>query len=65
MESREIEARKNAFPLCLLTNFLFSFFFLFFVFVFFFELKFWDHKTFLGNCPPTPPLSQHFALSEK
>ena len=24
-----------------------------------------DHYTFLGNCPPTPPLSQHFALSEK
>ena len=21
--------------------------------------------TFLGNCPATPPLSQHFALSEK
>ena len=21
--------------------------------------------TFLGNCPPTPPLNQHFALSEK
>ena len=20
---------------------------------------------FLGNCPPTPPLSHHFALSEK
>ena len=25
----------------------------------------WGHYTFLGNCPPTPPLSQHFALSEK
>ena len=24
-----------------------------------------DHYTFLGNCPPTPPLHQHFALSEK
>ena len=24
----------------------------------------WDY-TFLGNCPPTPPLSQHFALIEK
>ena len=24
-----------------------------------------NHYTFLGNCPPTPPLSQHFALSEK
>ena len=24
-----------------------------------------DHFTFLGNCPPTPTLSQHFALSEK
>ena len=24
-----------------------------------------DHYTFLGNCPLTPPLSQHFALSEK
>ena len=24
-----------------------------------------DHFTFLGNCPPTPPLSQHFALSEE
>ena len=21
--------------------------------------------TTIGNCPPTPPLSQHFALSEK
>ena len=28
-------------------------------------LKVPDHYTFLGNCPPTPPLSQHFALSEK
>ena len=24
-----------------------------------------DHYTFLGICPPTPPLSQHFALNEK
>ena len=24
-----------------------------------------DQYRFLGNCPPTPPLSQHFALSEK
>ena len=24
-----------------------------------------DHYTFLGTCPPTPPLSQHFVLSEK
>ena len=24
----------------------------------------WDHYTFLGNCPPTPPLDQHFAPSE-
>ena len=24
---------------------------------------FLDHYTFLGNSPPTPPLSQHFALS--
>ena len=23
-----------------------------------------DHFAFLGNCPPTPPLSQHFALSK-
>ena len=23
-----------------------------------------DPFTFLGNCPPTPPLSQHFALSK-
>ena len=34
------------------------------------HLKVWiqlclNHYTFLGNCPPTPPLSQHFALSEK
>ena len=42
-----------------------EFSFLFFFFVFFFEFKFWDHKTFLGNCPPTPPLSQHFAASVK
>ena len=27
---------------------------------------YWDkHYTFLGNCPPTPPLSQHVALTEK
>ena len=24
-----------------------------------------DQFKFLGNCPPTPPLSQRFALSEK
>ena len=30
-----------------------------------FRLKFLDYYTFLGNCPPTPPLSQHFTLSEK
>ena len=24
-----------------------------------------DHYSFPGSCPPTPPLSQHFALSEK
>ena len=24
-----------------------------------------DHSTLLGNCPPTPLLSQHFALAEK
>ena len=23
-----------------------------------------DQFRFLGNCPPTPPLSQHFALNE-
>ena len=23
-----------------------------------------DHYTFLRNCPPTPPLREHFALSE-
>ena len=23
------------------------------------------HYTFLGTCPPTPPLSKHFVLSEK
>ena len=22
----------------------------------------YPYHTFLGNCPPTPPLSQHFAL---
>ena len=27
-------------------------------------IKLADHYTFLGNCPPTPPLSQHFPLSE-
>ena len=26
---------------------------------------FLDYYRFLGNCPPTPPLSQHFALNEK
>ena len=24
-----------------------------------------DQSRFLGNCPPTPPLSHHFALSER
>ena len=24
-----------------------------------------DQFRFLGNCPPTPPLSHHFVLSEK
>ena len=24
-----------------------------------------DQFRFLGNCPPTPPLAQHFAPSEK
>ena len=27
--------------------------------------KIWDRYTFLGNCPPTPPLSQHFSQSEE
>ena len=27
--------------------------------------KLLDQFRFLGNCPPTPHLSQHFALSEK
>ena len=27
------------------------------------NLNFSDHYTLPGNCPPTPPLSQHFALS--
>ena len=26
---------------------------------------FLDYYGLLGNCPPTPPLSQHFALNEK
>ena len=25
-------------------------------------IHFLYHYTFLGNCPPTPPISQHFAL---
>ena len=29
------------------------------------ENKNLDHYTFLGNCLPTPPLRQHFALSER
>ena len=24
-----------------------------------------DQYRFLGNCPPTPPLTHHFALGEK
>ena len=28
-------------------------------------INFTDKLKFPGNCPPTPPLSQHFALSEK
>ena len=35
------------------------------LFVFYMEVIMSDHKTFPGNCPPTPPLSQHFALSER
>ena len=31
----------------------------------FIPLMFLDQFRFLGNYPPTPPLSQHFALSEK
>ena len=27
--------------------------------------KILDQFRFLGNCPPTPPLIHHFALSEK
>ena len=26
---------------------------------------FLDYYRFLGSCPPTPPLSQHFTLNEK
>ena len=29
------------------------------------SLRTLDHYMFLGNCPPTPPLSHYFALSEK
>ena len=29
------------------------------------QQQFSDHYTFLGNCPPTPPLSQNFALREE
>ena len=25
-------------------------------------IRLWGHFTFLGNCPPTPPLNQHFTL---
>ena len=31
----------------------------------FFAEKLMDQFRFLGNCPPTPPLSHHFAVSEK
>lgn len=27
--------------------------------------NFWINLSFGGNCPPTPPKSHHFALSEK
>ena len=30
-----------------------------------FFLKYSDQFRFLGNCPPTPPLRQHFGLSKK
>ena len=33
--------------------------------LFYFHLLFLDHYKFPGNCPPTTPLSQHFALREK
>ena len=26
------------------------------------DLQLWDQFKFLGNCPPTPPLSQHYHL---
>ena len=29
------------------------------------RVTFWDQFRFHGNCPPTPPLSHHFPLSEK
>ena len=29
------------------------------------QIVFYDHYKILGNCPPTPSLSQHLALSEK
>jgi len=29
------------------------------------QIVFYDHYKILGNCPPTPPLCQHPALSEK
>ena len=29
------------------------------------EIESLDHYKFVANCPPTPPLSQHFAPSEK
>ena len=34
------------------------------VIIFDLGLTFMDQPRFFGNCPPTPPLTQHFALSE-
>ena len=49
-------------------EYLFSFFFWFYfarIFTIRLGPNFSDQLRFPGNCPPTPPLSHHFALSEK
>ena len=50
-------------------EYLFFSFFFWFYFARIFTIRlgpnFSDQLRFPGNCPPTPPLSHHFALSEK
>ena len=30
-----------------------------------FQINFWDQYQYLGNCPPTPPLTQQQSIDDK